>query len=161
MCPPGLPFTRVIRFSVDVLIRFVPRATGQEICIPQGHIFLLTDLLLICERISDAGRAAYGPDGPEMFLCYPPLAGKHLRVNDVAGPPGGECIRTTCKTWTHSSSPFSEHVLQIVIMKKETLYVHVESAQVKDQMLRDFHECIDAGAAVRTSSMHGSQGLSD
>jgi hypothetical protein len=62
-----------------------------------------------------------------------------------------------CKTWTHSSSPFSEHVLQIVIMKKEILYVHVESAQVKDQMLHDFQECIDTGAAGRTSFMRTSK----
>jgi len=38
-------------------------------------------------------------------------------------------------------------------MKKETLYVHVESAHVKEKMLRDFQECIDAGAAVRASFM--------
>ena len=38
-------------------------------------------------------------------------------------------------------------------MKKETLYVHVESVEVKEKMLRDFQECIDAGATVRTSFM--------
>jgi hypothetical protein len=64
----------------------------------QGHIFLLTDLFLIFGRMSDVERAAYGPDGPEMLLCYPPLAGKHLIVSDVAGPPGGGCISTVCKT---------------------------------------------------------------
>ncbi len=91
MSPPGLPFTRVIRFSVDVAIRFTPRATGQEMYTPLGHIFLLTDLFLVCERMSDAERVACGPDDPDMYLSYPPLAGKHLRVTDVAGPPGGEC----------------------------------------------------------------------
>ena len=91
MCPPGLPFTRVIRFSVDVAIRFTPRATGQEIYTPQGHIFLLTDLFLVCERMPNAERAACGPDDPDMYLSYPPLAGKHLRVTEVAGPPGGKC----------------------------------------------------------------------
>ena len=92
MSPPGLPFTRVIRFSVDVGIRFTPRATGQETYTPQGHIFLLTDLFLVCEWMSEAERAACGPDDPDMYLSYPPLAGKHLRVTDVAGPPGGECL---------------------------------------------------------------------
>ena len=91
MSPPGLPFTRVIRFSVDVVIHFIPKATGQEVYTPHGHIFLLTDLFLVCERMSDEERAACGPDDPDMYLCYPPLAGKHLRVSDVAGPPGGEC----------------------------------------------------------------------
>jgi hypothetical protein len=61
---------------------------------PQGHIFLPTDLFLICGRILATERAAYGPDGPGMFLCYPPLAGKHLIVSDVAGPPSGGCIST-------------------------------------------------------------------
>lgn len=91
MNPPGLPFTRTIRFSVDVAIHFVPRATGQEVYTPLGHIFLLTDLFLVCERMSDAERANCAPDGPDMYLCYPPLAGKHLRVSDVAGPPGSKC----------------------------------------------------------------------
>ena len=35
----------------------------------------------------DAERAACGPDDPEMYLSYPPLAGKYLRVSDVADPP--------------------------------------------------------------------------
>ena len=34
----------------------------------------------------DAERAACGPDDPNMYLSYPPLAGKYLRVGDVAGP---------------------------------------------------------------------------
>ena len=41
-------------------------------------------------------------------------------------------------------------------MKKEMLYVHVESAQVKEEMLRDFQECIDDGAAARASFMRTS-----
>ena len=64
MGPPGLPFTRVLRFSADVLV---------------------------CERMPDAERAACGPDVPYMYPSYPPLAGMHLRVGNVAGPPGGEC----------------------------------------------------------------------
>jgi hypothetical protein len=55
------------------------------------------------------------------------------------------------------SPPFllvSDHVFQIAIMKKETVYVHVESAQVKEQMLREFQECIDTSAAVRKSLVH-------
>ena len=103
-----------------------------------------------------AERAACGPDDPDMYLSYPPLAGKHLRVSEVAGPPGGKCIHSLCyRTWIHPSLPFSEHIFQIVIMK-EALYVHVESAQVKEKMLRDFQECIDAGAAARASFMRAS-----
>jgi hypothetical protein len=34
-------------------------------------------------------RDGFPPDGPDMWLSYPPLAGKHLRVSDVQGAPGG------------------------------------------------------------------------
>jgi hypothetical protein len=54
----------------------------------EGHVFLLTGLFLICERMAPEERAHYGPDGPEMWLCYPPLAGKVLRISEV--PDQGE-----------------------------------------------------------------------
>ena len=41
-------------------------------------------------------------------------------------------------------------------MKKEMLYVHVESAQVKEETPRDFQECIDDDAAARASFMRTS-----
>lgn len=85
MAPPNLPYTRTIRGSADVVIYFTPRSTGQEVIHRQGCIFLLTDLFLICERMSDEERAAVGPDGPDMWLCYPPLSGKHLRTVDAGG----------------------------------------------------------------------------
>ena len=45
-------------------------------------------------------------------------------------------------SWSHLSLLFSERILQIVIMKKEMLSVHVKSAQVKEKRLRDFQEPI-------------------
>lgn len=30
--------------------------------------------------------ARSGPDGADMWLLYPPLAGKHLRVSAIDGP---------------------------------------------------------------------------
>lgn len=85
MAPQNLPYTRLIRGSADVVIYFTPRSTGQEVVHRHGHIFLLTDLFLICERMSEEERAVGGPDGPDMWLCYPPLAGKHLRTVDAGG----------------------------------------------------------------------------
>ena len=38
-------------------------------------------------------------------------------------------------------------------MKKEVFNVHVGSTLMKEKMLRDFPECIDAAAAVHASSM--------
>lgn len=83
MSPPSLTFTREIRTSVDVVIRFTPRATGVEVVHNEGHIFLLSDLFLLCERMKPEDRQ--DNDGPDMWLCYPPLAGKVLRVSEIDG----------------------------------------------------------------------------
>ena len=52
----------------------------------RGHIYLLTDLFLVCERMTEEERqvANSQPDGQDfdMWLLYPPLAGKHLRVSE-------------------------------------------------------------------------------
>jgi hypothetical protein len=83
MAPPSLPYRRELRFSVDAIIRLTPRATGVEVVHRQGHLFLLTDLFLICERI--VPEEQWQAEGAEMWLCYPPLAGKVLRVSEVPG----------------------------------------------------------------------------
>lgn len=85
MSPPSLTFTREMRTSLDVLIRFTPRATGVEVIHRQGHIFLLSDLFLVCERILPGDRARVGRENADMSLCYPPLAGKVLRVSEIIG----------------------------------------------------------------------------
>ena len=41
------------------------------------HLFA-NALVLVCERMPDAERAACGSDDPDMYLSYPPLAGKAL-----------------------------------------------------------------------------------
>ncbi|KAG8763738.1 hypothetical protein FRC11_013193 [Ceratobasidium sp. 423] len=85
MNPPNLPFTRMIKFSIDATIFFTPRVTGLEVVHRRGHLFLTTDLFLICERMTPEERAGFGPDGPDMWLCYPPLAGKHLQISESGG----------------------------------------------------------------------------
>lgn len=67
-------------------IHFTPLATGQEIVFRRAHIFLLTDLFLVCERMSPSQLAERGGNSKaDMWLLYPPLAGKHLRVTDLGG----------------------------------------------------------------------------
>jgi hypothetical protein len=82
MNPPSLTFTRELRVSCDVVIRFTPRATGVEVVHREGHIFMLSDLFLICERMKPEERHSDG-EGPDMWLCYPPLSGKVLRVSEI------------------------------------------------------------------------------
>ena len=85
MAPPSLKYTRELRFSIDVIVRLIPKSTGVEVIHQHGHVFLLSDLFLICERMSPEDRSQRGPGGPDMWLCYPPLAGKVLRVSEVDG----------------------------------------------------------------------------
>ena len=85
MAPPALTYTRELRLSVDVIIRLTPQATGIEVVHTRGHIFLLSDLFLVCERMTPEERLQHGSGGPDMWLRYPPLAGKVLRASEVPG----------------------------------------------------------------------------
>jgi hypothetical protein len=83
MVPPTLTFLREMQLSADVVIRLTPRATGEQVVHRLGHIFILSDLFLVCERMTPAEKAKAGGDGPDMWLLYPPLAGKVLRVSEA------------------------------------------------------------------------------
>ena len=80
--PPSLPYARSLRIGVDVVIRFVPRSTGVEVNHFGGRVFILSDLFLICEKMTPEEKSADTPSA-DMWLLYPPLAGKHLKVATV------------------------------------------------------------------------------
>lgn len=110
--PPNLPFTRGVRVDTDCVIYFTPRATGQQIATTNAHIFILTDLFLVCQHMEPEDKQLFGSDGPEMWLSYPPLAGKHLRVSDVQGAPDGVstitlqfCHLSVIRTRTFGADP--------------------------------------------------------
>ncbi|KDQ30702.1 hypothetical protein PLEOSDRAFT_1035806 [Pleurotus ostreatus PC15] len=125
MLPPHLPFTREMRISIDAVIRFTPRATGVEVVHPHGHIFLLSDLFLVCDRMSPEERAQNGD--ADMWLCYPPLAGKVLRVSEVPG---------------------QDNALQAAIMRKETLIIETESPEARNRLLSELSQCIEFAGTV-------------
>ncbi|KIL70740.1 hypothetical protein M378DRAFT_155677 [Amanita muscaria Koide BX008] len=127
MLPPHLTFTREMRYSQDVLIRFTPKATNTEVVHRRGHVFLLSDLLLICEWMTPQEKAQREPDGPDLWLCYPPLAGKVLRTSDVEGQP---------------------HVLQIAVMKKEFLLVESDSVNTRNVLMQHLKECIEFSTSL-------------
>lgn len=94
MNPPGLPHQRQVRSSHDVVIYFTPSSTRQQVVHRRAHLFILTDLFLITDRMEASEKAAMaqrvaaqqpdrlgeGSPMPEMWLAYPPLAGKHLSI---------------------------------------------------------------------------------
>lgn len=94
MNPASLPFTRALRSSHDVSITFHPTSTSQTVTHRRAHVFILSDLFLVAEWMEASDKAAkaqavmrdqpervgQGGPMPEMWLCYPPLAGRHLVV---------------------------------------------------------------------------------
>ena len=100
MNPPNLPFPRSLRSSHDVTVYFTPNSTGQQVLHRRAHVFILTDLFLVAEWMEAVDKAAkaqqvareqpervgQGGPMPEMWLSYPPLAGKHLTVAE-----GSQC----------------------------------------------------------------------
>ncbi|EED82388.1 hypothetical protein POSPLDRAFT_111259 [Postia placenta Mad-698-R] len=129
--PLNLPSPRELRFSGDVVIRFTPQSTGVEVITQLGHLFILTDLLLICERMVPQERSRRGPDGPDMWLSYPPLAGKHLRI---------------------APSKNSSTALVLTILRKEVLTLQVGSPALRNQLLTAFSDCIGVANNAPSSS---------
>lgn len=131
--PPTLPFKRGMRKRADAVIDFTPLSTGAPLTWRRGHIILLTDLFLVCESMTpiEQQEQNMGPDA--MWLLFPPLAGKHLRVSDGPG-----------------------NSLDITILKKETLTVQVSSTEEKEQWKRAFQDCNDfatnMGLKIATSN---------
>ena len=94
MAPAALPFSRFLRSSHDVTVYFTPNSTGQPVVHTRAHVFILSDLFLVAEWMDATDKAikaqqiaqeqpervGHGGPMPEMWLCYPPLAGKHLMV---------------------------------------------------------------------------------
>lgn len=120
MSPPSLTFLREMRFSADVVIRLTPRATGEEVVHRRGHVFILSDLFLVCERMTKEEKANTSRDGPDMWLLFPPLAGKVLRVSESD----------------------RDDTMQVLIMRKETLLLQADSSQARNTLLSEFRECI-------------------
>ncbi|ORY26875.1 hypothetical protein BCR39DRAFT_539899 [Naematelia encephala] len=147
MNPPSLPFSRFLRSSHDVAVNFTPNSTGQQVIHQRAHVFILSDLFLVAEWMEASDKAAkaqlvakeqpermgLGGPMPEMWLMYPPLAGKHLTVAEGA----------------------QSNVLVVTVMRKETFMIHAENEVARDQMIKDMIDCIDfaASASRRTTSL--------
>lgn len=142
---PSLSYARELRLSAKMLVRFTPKATGVEVIHRHGHVYILSDLFLLCEEVA---RDERGEDGRDMHLCYPPLSGKVLNVIEVPG-----------QGWFGYSSRYTfliasiDNALQVSIMRKETLIMEAGSQLKRDRILQEFEECISF--AKTSKSCHG------
>ncbi|BGP32564.1 hypothetical protein JCM10296v2_004345 [Rhodotorula toruloides] len=104
MQPPNLAYQRQLRKASDAVLSFIPTSdpAQRQVRIPRAFVIILTDLFLVCEHV--APEELHLASGADLWLLYPPLAGKHLRVAD--GPTRGE--------------------IEVTIMNKERLTFVVE-----------------------------------
>jgi hypothetical protein len=158
MNPPTLPFKRTLRSSHDVTIYFTPTSTNTQVVHRRAHVFILSDLFLVADHMEASDKAAkmqqvardqperVGEGGPmpEMWLSYPPLAGKHLMVAE--GAQGGSHIRTLLT---------AANVLTVMVMRKETFVIHAESDMARDQMIKDLIECVDFASSSKCHAWLG------
>ena len=123
--PPALPFKRELKKSADVVLSFTPSAAPQsseEIVMRRAHIFLLSDLFLVAERMTanekEAGVAAPGTD---MWLSFPPLSGKFLKATPNK----------------------QDNAFDLSVMKKENLTIKVESIESRNKWIEELTLCTD------------------
>ncbi|KDE03690.1 hypothetical protein MVLG_05821 [Microbotryum lychnidis-dioicae p1A1 Lamole] len=136
MAPPFLPFTRSLRRAGDVTLSLYPRSDprGNKVVIDRAHLFLLTDLFLVCQRMTPQERIANTDgdgDDSDFWVVYPPLAGKHLRV---------------------ARSQSAEHTLEVTVMKKETLIIRFSDGRTLEEWKESFEDAIAFGATQPSSA---------
>ncbi|KAG9304606.1 hypothetical protein G9A89_020170 [Geosiphon pyriformis] len=116
--PPNLPFQREIRLHDNFIV--IIQHEDQPI-MHKAHLFLLTDLLLICQILNPEEKQK-NPNF-EFFLLYPPLSGKHLTVKDLVGS--------------------KDDLLELKVMKREKIIIRAENESLKNVWLRALGEIID------------------
>lgn len=141
MNPPGLSYSRSVRFEGVVSTSFVPSSdpAHQEVFTHSAHIFLLTDLFLMCETIPPQARSPTNPQA-DVWLSYPPLATKHLKVFRRDDPEGNS--------------------FEIEVMKREKITVFTESRQKRDIWLEAFSDAISFTAPSCTLTVEATASLS-
>lgn len=127
MAPPSLTFSRFVRQTSEATFTIVPSCDPQrrEVVTRRARLVLLTDLLMFCEVMPDEDRLSASQPGAEMWLMYPPLAGKHLRVDKALDP----------------------LAFEVTVMKREKVVVKVATRESRDAWVRSLEDAIDFGSA--------------
>ncbi|RUS13792.1 hypothetical protein BC937DRAFT_94774, partial [Endogone sp. FLAS-F59071] len=90
---------------------------GTAVPSVRAHVLLLTDLFMVCQRMTEDERIA-GQD-KELWLLYPPLASKHLSMR--SHKPERELI--------------GEYLIEVIILKKISLILRAVSRETKSTWL--------------------------
>lgn len=79
--PPNLPFRRELILHDDFIVILPNTDDKSHKAHVKAHIFLFTDMLLICQRLN-AEEKKSNPT-KEFWVLYPPLSGRHLTLLDI------------------------------------------------------------------------------
>ncbi|KAA1092517.1 hypothetical protein PGT21_005755 [Puccinia graminis f. sp. tritici] len=132
LAPPTLAYSRSLRYSGDAKFKIRPQSDpNREIETTSGRLILITDLLMFCEY-----KEQSSPQHPNMWLMYPPLAGKHLQVTPVGND--------------------SEFGFDVVAMGKAVIRVCVSSQTERDAWVQNLQEAIEFGRQVSLQKQVGS-----
>ncbi|CAG8525443.1 3113_t:CDS:2 [Dentiscutata heterogama] len=132
--PPNLPFKREIVLYDDFVIE-VPEYDSDERFHVRAHLFLLTDLLLICQKIDSKDQSNF-----KFWLMYQPLSGKHLSIRDISYEEGDN----TKDAW------FNEISKAIKFASAGAMRPHVNT---------DVRDLNSAGSSPRTRSASPNAGV--
>ncbi|CAG8594118.1 10666_t:CDS:10 [Acaulospora morrowiae] len=115
--PPHLPFYRELKLHDDFIV-ILPDVYKAHV---KAHLFLLSDLLLICQKLSPEEKKKNPTK--EYWLLYPPMSGRHLSVLDI-----------------HDNK---EDLFQITVFKKTDLVIFAENKGLKQVWLREIVDMIE------------------
>jgi hypothetical protein len=80
LLPSNLPYRREMRVALEAAVAFTPSRPGSApLRYARARVFVLSDLLLVAEAPLPGERES------DLFLLFPPLSGKFLKVNRLAG----------------------------------------------------------------------------
>lgn len=90
-------------------------------------------------KVAEAG----GGQGPDLWLCYPPLAGKHLSV--APGPTGRQLLDISQGRARRADGARlrAENHVEIGVMRKETFMLRFEEKGLQGKIMKEFQDCID------------------
>ncbi|CAG8482599.1 24866_t:CDS:2, partial [Gigaspora rosea] len=80
LLPPHLPFNRELILNADFAVTESDEFDNSSKVSVRAHLFLLTDLLLVCQRLSPEEKQI-NPN-KEFYLIHPPFSGRYLSIID-------------------------------------------------------------------------------
>ncbi|CAG8485550.1 1692_t:CDS:2 [Gigaspora margarita] len=152
LLPPRLPFNRELILNADFAVNEDDEFDNSPKVSVRAHLFLLTDLLLVCQRLSPEEKQI-NPN-KEFYLIHPPFSGRYLSIID--------------------NYDRNEELIRLNFMQKKDLVIFTENREQKERWLQELDRMINftiqAAAASSRSSMasvlnlpniYGSQNMSN